>query len=82
MSELATDWGAPQGFAVFGADETVRMPVPAPPGAHWTEFGRGRHFPVTEARPCWRRACGPSSGRCDRQRLPKVSGWSSWAYFR
>jgi pimeloyl-ACP methyl ester carboxylesterase len=47
------DWGAPsavpQGFAVFGADETVRKLVPAPDGAHWTEFQRGRHFPAMEA---------------------------------
>jgi pimeloyl-ACP methyl ester carboxylesterase len=46
-------WGAPpavpQGFAVFGADETVRKLVPAPDGAHWTEFPRGRHFPAMEA---------------------------------
>ena len=39
----------PQGFAVFGADETVRKLVPAPPGAHWTEFARGKHFPAMEA---------------------------------
>ena len=49
----STDWGAPaavpQGFAVFGADETVRKVVPAPPDAHWTEFERGRHFPAMEA---------------------------------
>ncbi len=49
----SSDWGAPpavpQGFAVFGADETVRKLVPAPPGAHWTEFARGRHFPAMEA---------------------------------
>ena len=49
----STDWGAaaavPQGFAVFGADETVRKLVPAPPGAHWTEFERGKHFPAMEA---------------------------------
>lgn len=49
----SSDWGAPpavpQGFAVFGADETVRKLVPAPPGAHWTEFGRGLHFPAMEA---------------------------------
>jgi len=49
----SSDWGAPpavpQGFAVFGADETVRKLVPAPPGAHWTEFPRGRHFPAMEA---------------------------------
>ena len=49
----SSDWGAPpavpQGFAVFGADETVRKLVPAPPGAHWTEFDRGRHFPAMEA---------------------------------
>jgi pimeloyl-ACP methyl ester carboxylesterase len=47
------DWGdppsVPQGFAVFGADETVRKLVPAPPDAHWTEFERGGHFPAMEA---------------------------------
>jgi epoxide hydrolase len=35
--------------AVFGADETVRKLVPAPPGSHWTEFHHGRHFPAMEA---------------------------------
>jgi epoxide hydrolase len=49
----SSDWGAPpsvpQGFAVFGADETVRKLVPAPGGAHWTEFPRGGHFPAMEA---------------------------------
>jgi len=49
----SSDWGAPsavpRGFAVFGADETVRKLVPAPPGAHWTEFPRGKHFPAMEA---------------------------------
>src|SRR5215471_14318867 len=49
----AADWGAPpaapQGFAVFGADETVRKLVPVPPGSHWTEFQRGKHFPAMEA---------------------------------
>jgi epoxide hydrolase len=49
----SSDWGAPpavpRGFAVFGADETVRKLVPAPAGAHWTEFPRGRHFPAMEA---------------------------------
>jgi pimeloyl-ACP methyl ester carboxylesterase len=49
----SSDWGGPpavpQGFAVFGADETVRKLVPAPDGAHWTEFPRGRHFPAMEA---------------------------------
>ena len=49
----SSDWGAPptvpQGFAVFGADETVRRLVPAPDGAHWTEFARGQHFPAMEA---------------------------------
>ena len=49
----SADWGAPpavpQGFAVFGADETVRRLVPAPDGAHWAEFPRGRHFPAMEA---------------------------------
>jgi pimeloyl-ACP methyl ester carboxylesterase len=49
----SSDWGpppaVPQGFAVFGADETARKLVPAPAGAHWTEFPRGRHFPAMEA---------------------------------
>jgi epoxide hydrolase len=49
----STDWGAPpavpQGFAIFGADETVRRVVPAPPDVHWTEFERGKHFPAMEA---------------------------------
>jgi epoxide hydrolase len=49
----SSDWGAPpavpQGFAVFGADETVRRLVPAPPGAHWTEFPHAKHFPAMEA---------------------------------
>lgn len=38
-----------QGFAVFRADATVRKLVPAPPGAHWTEFPHGQHFPAMEA---------------------------------
>ncbi len=49
----SSDWGAPpavpQGFAVFGADETVRKLVPAAANAHWTEFPGGRHFPAMEA---------------------------------
>jgi pimeloyl-ACP methyl ester carboxylesterase len=49
----SADWGAPpavpQGFAVFGADPTVRKLVPGPPGAHWTEFAHGKHFPAMEA---------------------------------
>lgn len=49
----STDWGGPatvpQGFAVFGADETVRKLVPAPADAHWSEFERGKHFPAMEA---------------------------------
>ncbi len=49
----SSDRGAPpavpQGFAVFGADQTVRKLVPAPPGAHWTEFPHGKHFPAMEA---------------------------------
>jgi pimeloyl-ACP methyl ester carboxylesterase len=49
----SSDWGAaptvPQGFAVFGADETVRRLVPTPAGTYWTEFERGRHFPAMEA---------------------------------
>jgi len=49
----SADWGAPpavpQGFAVFGADETIRRLVPTPEGSHWTEFERGLHFPAMEA---------------------------------
>jgi epoxide hydrolase len=49
----SSDWGAPpavpQGFAVFGADETVRKLVPAPADVHWTEFQHGKHFPAMEA---------------------------------
>jgi hypothetical protein len=49
----SSDWRAPpavpQGFAVFGADATVRTLVPAPADAHWTEFERGQHFPAMEA---------------------------------
>jgi epoxide hydrolase len=49
----SSDWGAPptvpQGFAVFGADETVRRLIPAPADGHWTEFPHGRHFPAMEA---------------------------------
>jgi pimeloyl-ACP methyl ester carboxylesterase len=49
----SSDWGGPpavpQGFAVFGADETVRKLVPAPADAHWTEFSHGKHFPAMEA---------------------------------
>src|SRR5690348_11310484 len=49
----SSDWGAPpvvpQGFAVFGADQTVRKLVPAPDTAHWSEFARGQHFPAMEA---------------------------------
>ena len=49
----SSDWGAPptvpQGFAVFGADETVRKLMPAPADAHWTEFAHGLHFPAMEA---------------------------------
>ncbi len=49
----ASDWGeppsVPQGFAVFGADETVRRLVSAPADAHWAEFARGGHFPAMEA---------------------------------
>ncbi|MGF6885766.1 hypothetical protein ABIA39_007317 [Nocardia sp. GAS34] len=49
----SSEWGAPgpvpQGFAVFGADETARRIVPAAPDAHWSEFERGLHFPAMEA---------------------------------
>jgi len=47
------EWGGPadvpRGFAVFGADETVRRLIPAPADAHWTEFAHGLHFPAMEA---------------------------------
>ena len=49
----SSDWGGPvtvpQGFAVFGADETVRKLMPAPEDAHWSEFAHGLHFPAMEA---------------------------------
>lgn len=49
----SADWGSPpavpQGFAVFGADETVRKLVDPPEGTHWSEFERGKHFPALEA---------------------------------
>src|SRR5260370_14532957 len=49
----SSDWGAPpalpQGFAVFGADQTVRKLVPAPDGAHWTDVRPAQHFPAMEA---------------------------------
>jgi pimeloyl-ACP methyl ester carboxylesterase len=49
----AHDWGEPagmpQGFAVFGADATMRRLMPVPDGVHWTEFERGGHFPALEA---------------------------------
>jgi hypothetical protein len=64
----SSDWGAPpavpQGFAVFGADETVRRLVPAPPGAHWTEFDRAATSRLWRPRSSWRRTCSRSSGRC------------------
>jgi epoxide hydrolase len=48
----STDWGGPSpvphGYAVFGADPTVRKLVPAEPDAHWSEFERGKHFPAME----------------------------------
>ncbi|MGW6499167.1 epoxide hydrolase family protein [Nonomuraea angiospora] len=47
------EWGAPsavpQGFAVFGADPTVRKLVNPSAEAHWTEYERGGHFPAMEA---------------------------------
>lgn len=47
------DWGAPspvpQGFAVFGSDETVRRIVKPDDNVHWTEFEHGGHFPAMEA---------------------------------
>ena len=49
----SSDWmmpaTVPHGFAVFGADATVRKLVPAPADAHWSEFERGKHFPAMEA---------------------------------
>ena len=47
------DWGpqpaVPRGFAVFGADETVRRVINPSNDVHWTEFSRGQHFPAMEA---------------------------------
>jgi epoxide hydrolase len=34
--------------AVEAAEERGKL-VPAPAGAHWTEFPRGKHFPAMEA---------------------------------
>jgi pimeloyl-ACP methyl ester carboxylesterase len=49
----AHDWGepaaVPQGYAVFGADATMRRLMPVPDDVHWTEFERGGHFPALEA---------------------------------
>jgi pimeloyl-ACP methyl ester carboxylesterase len=49
----SSEWGTPptvpQGFAVFGADQTVPRLVPATADAHWSEFPRGKHFPAMEA---------------------------------
>jgi pimeloyl-ACP methyl ester carboxylesterase len=46
------DWGAPapapQGWAVFSADPTVRKLMHAADGARWTEYDRGLHFPAME----------------------------------
>jgi hypothetical protein len=78
----SSDWGAPaavpQGFAVFGADETARKLVPAPAEAHWTEFPRGKHFPAMEAPPSWRRTCGRSSGHCHDQCLASMINSARW----
>jgi hypothetical protein len=74
----SSDWGAqptvPQGFAVFGADETVRRLIPGSADAHWTEFARGKHFPAMEAPPSSPRTCGTSSGRC-RNRSTAAPAW-------
>ena len=70
------DWGppasVPQGFAVFGADETVRTLHSratrrialdgVPPRA-----GTSRQW---RPRPSWRRICRRSSGRCSDGRIP------------
>ncbi|MFC9894389.1 epoxide hydrolase family protein [Nocardia sp. NPDC127579] len=49
----ATEWGGPttvpEGYAVFGADETVRRVLPTSAGTHWTEFPHALHFPSMEA---------------------------------
>lgn len=34
---------------MFGADETVHKPVPAPPHSYWSDFEPGLRFPVMEA---------------------------------
>jgi len=72
----SSDWGAPpavpQGFAVFGADETVRRLVPAPPGSHWTEFPHAKHFPAMEDPPTWPPTSRPSSPPCRDRRASAV----------
>jgi hypothetical protein len=77
----SSDWGTPpvvpQGFAVFGANQTVRKLVPAPPEAHWCEFFRGRHFPAMEARVRSPPTCRPSSGRSDDPGVGPVPASSS-----
>jgi pimeloyl-ACP methyl ester carboxylesterase len=50
----AQEWGedgpAPTGFAVFGADPIARRLMdPEHKIEHWSEFGRGGHFPAMEA---------------------------------
>ncbi|MGH2543063.1 MAG: epoxide hydrolase family protein [Ardenticatenaceae bacterium] len=53
-SMRAQEWGeegpAPTGFAVFGADPIARRLMdPEHKIEHWSEFGRGGHFPAMEA---------------------------------
>ena len=50
----AQEWGeqgpAPTGFAVFGVDSITRRLIdPEHKIEHWSEFGRGGHFPAMEA---------------------------------
>ncbi|MFI8977375.1 hypothetical protein ACIGO9_31160 [Nocardia asteroides] len=45
----SSEWGepgaVPEGYAVFGTDETVRRVLPVADDAHWTEFPHALHFP-------------------------------------
>ena len=77
----SSDWGAPpavQGFAVFGADETVRKLVPAPADAHWTEFPRGSTSRRWRHRPSSPPTCRRSSGVCSNRRAEHGGLWPCW----
>jgi epoxide hydrolase len=49
----SSDWGAPpavpQGFAVFGADPTVRRLLAPSPDTYWAEYDHAKHFPAMES---------------------------------